>query len=399
MSNSSLIYVFSLAFEPYIGGAEIALREIAERMPGMRFRIYTSYALKRFPLLYPERITRKGNITIVRVGPRIRYLAQYLFPIFATIRAFRDAVLDHPRAVWGMLESYGGIAAYLFHLGKPSVPYLLTMQSGDSEEFWRMRIWFWKPLYKKIYTRAGRIQAISNFLAKRARSYGASPDIITVIPNGITIGAFDIDVSGEQRRQIRKKIGISERSFCVLTTSRLEYKNGVDVLIKGFAEWLRAHREYDAVLVIAGRGTLASSLIQLAEKEGITGQVKFLGEISNAALPEYYKAADVFTRLSRSEGLGISFLEAMASGVPMIGTCVGGIPEFLIDGETGLLVQPDDPQGFANALERFANDHVLREKVVMQAKMLVYERYSWDSIAGEMNKLFDSLVFMHTSTT
>jgi len=96
-------------------------------------------------------------------------------------------------------------------------------------------------------------------------------------------------------------------------------------------------------------------------------------------------------RPSRSEGLGVSFLEAMAAGLPIIGTPVGGIPDFLKDGETGLFTKVDDPEDLAKKIELLFSDEALRQKLVRNGRKLVEEKYQWSKIARDMGKIFKEL--------
>lgn len=125
---------------------------------------------------------------------------------------------------------------------------------------------------------------------------------------------------------------------------------------------------------------------------GIQRHVLFAGSVPNEQLPAYLAIADVFIRPSRSEGLGISFLEAMAAGVPVIGTPVGGIPDFLKDGETGLLCQSNDPTSLARAIDRLFGDERLRTSIVERARALMEKDYRWKSIAQNYDRIFQELL-------
>ena len=106
-------------------------------------------------------------------------------------------------------------------------------------------------------------------------------------------------------------------------------------------------------------------------------------------LPRVLKAADVFARPSRSEGLGISFLEAMAAGLPVVATPVGGIPDFLTDGETGLFCEVQNPKSIAEKVQMLLSDNSLRERITQNASTMIRERYEWKEIAKKMKKVFE----------
>ncbi|MEX2013878.1 MAG: glycosyltransferase family 4 protein, partial [Parcubacteria group bacterium] len=102
-------------------------------------------------------------------------------------------------------------------------------------------------------------------------------------------------------------------------------------------------------------------------------------------------------RPSLSEGMGNSFIEAMAAGLPVIATPVGGIVDFLEDGETGLFVEPGSPRLIAFQVQKLINDRVLHDKIIINAKRMVLERYEWDFIASEMKtRVFDKVLDENT---
>jgi glycosyltransferase involved in cell wall biosynthesis len=120
--------------------------------------------------------------------------------------------------------------------------------------------------------------------------------------------------------------------------------------------------------------------------------VIFAGHVSHDELPAYLKISDIFVRPSLIEGLGNSFLEAMAAGVPIIGTRVGGIPDFLTEGETGLFCEVQDPRSVAHAAKRYIDGPALMRRVIANASKLVAENYDWRMIATDMKtKVFEPL--------
>jgi len=119
--------------------------------------------------------------------------------------------------------------------------------------------------------------------------------------------------------------------------------------------------------------------------------VRFLGFIPHAEMPKYLLISDIFIRPSRSEGLGNSFLEAMAAGIPVIATPVGGIPDFLKDGETGLFCEVGNPRSIAQKAEKFMKDRESRDYIVDRARQMVRSRYGWEKISGEMKTIFYSV--------
>jgi glycosyltransferase involved in cell wall biosynthesis len=119
--------------------------------------------------------------------------------------------------------------------------------------------------------------------------------------------------------------------------------------------------------------------------------VEFLGFVEHKEMMKYFEKADIFIRPSLSEGLGTAFLEAMAAEVPVIATPVGGIPDFLKDGETGLFCEVNNPRSIAEKVKILLDNKELREKIIFNAKKLVEENYDWNSIAEKMKSILNQL--------
>ena len=143
--------------------------------------------------------------------------------------------------------------------------------------------------------------------------------------------------------------------------------------------------------MIVGDGPEESKLKRLVDKLNISDKVVFNGQVEYRDLAKYYSQADIFVRASLSEGQGIAFLEAMASGVPVIGTPVGGIPDFLEDGRTGLFCEVSNPESIAQKINEILKDDNLRKNIIHNGLELVREKYSWDKISLKMEEVFNRL--------
>ena len=418
------IIIFSTAYLPFIGGAELAIKEITDRL-GSSFPIPScprrgaeggvvgggieggvSFDLITLNLdRKQKREETLGDVRVIRLS-----CPKWWFPF----RAFMTAAHLHRREpythIWSIMASYGGFAGLFFKYHFPNIPFILTLQEGDSFAHIYRRVFFVWPLFKMIFTRADRITAISIYLAQWARRMGATCPT-EVIPNGVDIERFKIQDSRIKNEELRRKLGMEPEDKVVITASRLVPKNGVGDLIKS----LRFLPENVKVL-ICGTGPLLKNLqlttynLQLAER------VKFVGFVAHDELPRYLHAADIFCRPSLSEGLGISFLEAMAAGLPVVATPVGGIPDFLFDpsftrpdslrsdlrseersdlfpsghyGQTGLFCRVGDPKDIAEKIQRFLSDNELRNRVVANASRMVREKYDWKGVAEQMKDVFD----------
>ena len=390
MENSNKILIFSTSYLPFVGGAEVAIKEITDRISGVDFDIITS----RFDFKLPKN-EKIGNVNVYRVGFGFKTLDKLLLPFWGAIKTISLNNKNNYKYYFCVMVTFASGAAYIANIvSSKKVPIILNLQEGDSEEHFQNR-WFglinlsWKLALK----RSSLVVAISSYLAERAKKFGYKGDI-KIIPNGVDIEKFSIfnsQFSKEERQKIRKEIGLEEKDIGLITTSRLVLKNGVGDVIKALPKLPK-----NIKFVILGEGYLEKELKELAIKLNVSNRIIFKGFVEHSVLNKYLKASDIFIRTSRSEGQGISFLEAMACKLPVIATPVGGIVDFLhdpffeadTDNQTGYFCQPENPESIAETVKRVMSDSQ-KNSVVENAYNMVKEKYDWDLIAGEMKKVFD----------
>lgn len=366
------ILCFSTAYLPLIGGAELAAREIMRRIPEKQFVVFTwKYARNAL------RHEQDGNIEIIRVSfPGT--LGKVLLPFaifFRARRLFRHRKADI--ALWGMMVSYASIGAYLLKRLWPTVPFFMTLQEGDSDAHIRKSkggaIHF---AHRLLIGSADRIQVISRFLAERAKSYGASADIVC-IPNGV-----DIQYFCKEFPEPEVFLGVPQNNR-LITASRLVEKNGIDMVIRALPNLPNIQ------FFVVGDGILREKLTALAAKLSVSDRVHFIGNLPYEELPAYLSHANVFIRPSRSEGLGTAFIEAMAAGLITIGTAVGGISDILQHEKNGLILPVDNPEAITETIRRVTTNQELARVLRENATQFVEGVYDWNIIARQMQEFFD----------
>lgn len=391
MAEKPRILIFSLAYLPFMGGAEFEIKEVTDRL-GIKFDF--DLITYRFDSNWPRQ-ERIGQVNIFRVGNGKkskeyygRPLAKMLYVLQATWRA-HQLHREHPYCLnWGMMAAYGGIAALFFKWLYPNVSFLLTLQEGDPEEHILKRVGLYYPLWKNIFKKADFIQSISKYLAEFGRHHDARATI-EVLPNGVDVSIFTKEYLNAELQNLREGLKISPGDRVIITTSRLVPKNAVDILLKAVAI---ARKSWPNIkCLILGLGKDEKILKDLARDLGIEKEVLFLGNVQHQDMPKYLKNSDVFVRASRSEGLGNSFIEAMAAGLPIIGTNIGGIPDFLRDRETGLFVKVEDADDLADKILLLLRDTALRQKLIRQGREIAIRNYSWDLVAQKMAAIFNRL--------
>lgn len=372
------ILIFSIAYFPHVGGAEVFVREVTKRLSSYEFDLICARFDRRLP-----RTDWIENVHVHRVGIG-NITDKFLFPILGFLKAVR-LHREHPyHLIHGIMANYAGLAA-LFFKWYSGRPLFLTEQSGDSEWTVFKYTWFIYPLFKRIYQDSDHVHVISNYLKGRVRSYGYRGPI-DVIPNGVDIGHFTNHFHETDTRKLKDSLGIKEEEWVIITVSRLVLKNAIDDLIASLP-----YLKIPYKLLILGTGPDERKLRELTAKLGVESSVIFLGHIDHKELPRYLKLANVFVRPSLSEGLGNSFLESMATGVPVIGTPVGGIVDFLSDRKTGLLCPPRDPKTLADKIMTLVQDEYLRQELITNGLKLVQNGYDWKNIVGRIEQVYSCL--------
>ena len=395
------ILIFSLAYFPkHVGGAEIAIKEITDRISDIEFHMVTN----RYDSMLP-REEKIGNVIVHRIGivaknPTMSDLKKFplnlnklLFQFSAAFKALELHRKYNFDGTWAMMAHACGVPAALFKMKHPNVPYLLTLQEGDPTEYIEAKMRPLWPLFTRAFVLADMMQTISTFLARwaRARMYRGP---LEVVPNAVNAAHFAHDFSDDELLSARAKLGKKPGDVFVVTTSRLVKKNAVDDVINAMS-LLPKHTHF----IIFGIGPDEKILKDLVSKKHLEDRVHFCGQVGHAELPLQLKACDIFTRPSRSEGMGNSFVEAMAAGLPVIATQEGGLSDFLFDEiknpdkpMTGWAVDRDSPEQIADAIKDIIANPEKVMRVTQTAKKMVFEKYDWDIIAKDMReKVFAQL--------
>jgi len=383
------VLIFSTAYFPLVGGAEVAIKEVTDRLEDFEFDLITARTTLSF-----QKNERLGNINIYRVGLGLGSLDKFLLPFLGLFLAFKLHNKNNYEIAWSIMASYAGVAASLFKRFRPEAKLVLTLQEGDEEDHLKRYVFgvnflykiFIRPWHMMPFKKANEITAISKYLEKRARKNDIKT-AISLIPNGVDIELFQKPVGVFDLSNLYNflKIDVSEK--IIITTSRLVKKNAIADIINSL-QFL----PHDVRLLILGSGSLENELKEYAKNLKFWQRVRFLNFVEHDEIYKYLKIAHVFVRPSLSEGLGNSFLEAMAAGVPVVGTNVGGIPDFLKDGETGLFCEVNNPKSIAEKVNQIIENRELREKLIENGKKLVEDKYNWTIISAKMKDVFEKLL-------
>jgi phosphatidylinositol alpha-1,6-mannosyltransferase len=254
--------------------------------------------------------------------------------------------------------------------------------------------WAQLPASRQLLRRIGESTDTITYLGEYTRSRIAravSPEAaarMVQLPPGVDEKVFH---PGSGGAEVRERLGLTDRPV-VVCVSRLVPRKGQDTLILAMPRILA--RQPDAVLLIVGGGPYEKELRRLARETGVTDSVRFTGAVPWAELPAHYGAGDVFAMPCRTrrggldvEGLGIVYLEASATGLPVVAGDSGGAPDAVLDGETGWVVRGGSPEEAADRIVVLLGDPELRQNMGERGRQWVEERWRWDLLAEKLRAL------------
>ncbi len=389
------ILIFSTAYYPFVGGAEVAIKEITDRLGNdFDFDLITARLDKN--LSAKEKV---GSVNVYRIGGGNLTFDKLLLPFRGARLASQLHKKENYFCFWAMMVTFGSGAGYLFNLkrklsNRKKVPIILTLQEGDSENH---LLYKWGGLIALSWKLALRstdiLTGISKFLLNRAKKNGYEGESY-LVPNGVDVKVFKEEISDGVKNELKIKLNKKDGDIFLVTTGRLTRKNAIDDIISALALLPE-----NINLIIIGKGEEGHNLQKQAKNLDVARRVKFIGFIPYNEIPKYLSVCNIFIRPSRSEGFGNSFIEAMAAGLPVIATPVGGIPDFIDDKETGIFTSPDNPQSIKGAILALLGDNSLRQSIVQKAQNRVLQAYSWDHVALEMGAVFDKVSGPNTIRT
>jgi len=227
--------------------------------------------------------------------------------------------------------------------------------------------------------------AISDSIAGGLLRDGIPEGHIHRIPNFIDGGMFRPPDAGE-KKALQSEFGFGHRTVAVFA-GRLAPVKGIDTLLEAWSAV--SPRFPGCLLLILGEGPMRDFLKEKASRLGIAGSVLFPGRVDG--IERYYRASDLFVLSSKVEGLPNALLEAMATGLPVVATRVGGVPDVVRDGENGLLAVPGEPSSLARGIAALLGDETLRASLGAAAARDIRGSHSLDSIAKRYLALYGQL--------
>jgi len=247
------------------------------------------------------------------------------------------------------------------------------------------------PLMEKLmiwtFNRADKIFAVSNYTKSLLVEKGVPREKIYIVPNGTDPERFSSKVTFDD---ILQKHGIQGKRI-ILSISRLVERKNLGAVIRILPEILEKFP--DVVYLIGGEGPMKDEWKRLAHEKGIGDKVMFVGRIPDDELPKYYAMCDIFVMPSKKirekgevEGFGIAFLEANACGKPVIGGRSGGVEDAIIDGETGILVDPDNENELKEAITKLLSDDSIAHLMGRKGRKRIEEELNWRKVTERLRR-------------
>ena len=321
----------------------------------------------RSDVLYTQ--ARADGIPVDVLVERYRYDSRVVDDLRRLVHARRPHIIEthHVKshclvALSGLWRSYTWVA---FHHG-------YTQTDAKVRAYNHVDRWSLRHATHIVTTN----QPFADMLVRR----GLERARLTVLHNGVRSAA----VADRRAESPRPGLGLAGHDRVVLTVGRLSHEKGQTHLIRALPQMREIAR-----LVIVGDGPDRGALECAGRAQGLPRPVIFAGAASRVG--PFYAMADVFVLPSLSEGSPNALLEAMACGLPIVATRVGGVPEIAVDGETALLVPPEDPVALARAIDRLLRDRPLAARLGSAARATVLTRYTPELRATTLSGLYASL--------
>ncbi|MFC8987270.1 glycosyltransferase family 4 protein [Streptomyces sp. NPDC014603] len=369
-------------FPPRPGGIQAFLHNMALRLDPGRLVVYAStWKRSREGVEATAAFDAEQPFTVVRDRTTM------LLPTPAVTRRATRLLREHGcTSVWfGAAAPLGLMAPALHRAGAERI--VATTHGHEAG-------WAQLPAARQLLRRIGESTDTITYLGAYTRERIAralTPEAaarMVQLPPGVDEKTFHPGSGGDE---VRARLGLTDRPV-VVCVSRLVPRKGQDTLIRAMPAILAA--EPDAVLLIVGGGPYENDLRRLARDTGVAASVRFTGSVPWSELPAHYGAGDVFAMPCRTrrggldvEGLGIVYLEASATGLPVVAGDSGGAPDAVLDGETGWVVPGATPEPTADRIVTLLADPALRHRMGERGRQWIEQKWRWDLLAENLKSL------------
>ncbi|MBL7199911.1 MAG: glycosyltransferase [Anaerolineae bacterium] len=361
-----------LITELNVGGAEKVVLRLATLLPEDRYDVLVACLYDPGPVA--DEI-RAAGVPVVDLSMRNKVDLRAVFRLYELLRSRNIQILHAHMFHANLLAAVVGRIA--------NVPVVIatrhTVEMGGAAREWVNCV---------TVALCDAMVVVSNQVHElQLRQPWIDPTKLVVIPNGVPVETATC-CSPESTQALRQEWGIDADVLVVGTVARLGPEKGHAYLLEAAAEVLK--QVLQTRLLLVGDGPMRSQLEGRAKALGVADSIVFAGLRHD--VPTILSLFDLFVLPSLWEGLPMAVLEAMAAGLPVVATAVGGTPEVVVDGVTGLLVPPGDPDALAEAIFRLLRDPDLRQRMGQAGRERVVERFSAERMVERTEQLYEQLL-------
>lgn len=362
--------VMLLAIGLEVGGTETHILELASRIDRSKYDV-TVCSLKSGGCLAEE--LRARGVRVISLEGRGKFDVRVFFRLWSLLRRERPDVIQ-------AFLFWANIAARLFARISRAFPVISSYHDEIVSEGWWVRT-IDRLTIKWSHTIVCCSEAVRRSVCARLDGTAAR---YTIIPFGLDMRQFDTEPLAT-----RRELGLYEGGPVLGTVCRLvEPKKGLSVLLHAMAVLRRREGTPGCQLLIVGDGPAQARLLDLRERLGVAPWVVFAGPRRDIA--RVLSLVHAFVMPSLYEGFGIAILEAMAAGKPVIATSVGGIPEFVKDGETGLLVKPGDANALAEAMMKVLKEPEWAGRMGNEGREQVRDKFGIATVVRQHERVYEA---------
>lgn len=362
-------------YYPAVGGVETNIRSVSSELIKHGYEV--TVAASTIPNASKEEIV--DGVIVIRTKPLFTVFKVPFLPGYGKLLSSVTPDIFHAH---GMVPGVTDVA--LFHASKRKIPSVLTYQfDGNGESFLgnAFASAYNHTLNRKAVSKANAIIATTRSYAETSPVLKDYLDKVEIIPNGVDLEKFNPNInSGDVRERYQ------------LPSSKLVFALGRFVKYKGFEYLIRAMKSVDdATLILGGAGALEGYYRQIVHNESLENKVRFLGFVPDEDLPKLYTVSDLFVLPStlRGEAFGITILEAMACGIPVIASDLPGMRELVAD-NCGMKTKPGDTKALADSINHLLSNDSLRSNMSKHARKNA-EAYSWAGVSKKVLKVYNAL--------
>ena len=353
-----------------VGGTESHILELASRIDRSRFDVTVCTLKSGGPVA--EELQARG-IRVLSLDGAGKLDARVLFRLLKTIRQERPDVIQ-------AFLCWANVAARLCGRIVRTLAIISSYHDEVVSEGWIIRL-VDRLTLKWTHGILCCSEAVRRSVLSRI---GGQGNQFTVIPFGV-----DVDQFRRPSAASRRELGLHDDGPVIGTVCRLvEPKKGLSILLQAMGELTRRLGRPPCQLLVVGEGPAHAALESLRDRLGLSGWVVFTG--TRRDVPRVLHALDMFVLPSLYEGFGIAILEAMAAGKPVVATTVGGIPEFVVPGETGLLVEPGNPAALADAIECLLRDPKRATDMGMRGRARVVDAFQVSTVVRQHEQVYEA---------